>query len=176
MPPFAYFSKPAWSRHTMTVLTNIKRVAAILIMICFMLPLSRCNRNEIIDDPRTASAEANGRQEKRAPDPANEDRYAYQRISADNLDESAATLAAFFWPVIFLLLSLKTLKFRGAIAANLGELLLSAASAYMVFGITFFGDLRYGGYLAYFSIAAYFLATLAQIFLRIRARFRLRHA
>ena len=156
----------------MLTLTNIKGIATILLMICFVLPLSRCDRNEKIEAPRTANTEATKQQIKRPPDPAYEDKYALNNVSADDPATSALTIATFFWPLIFLAFGRKTPSFRAAMAINIVELLLCTGSTYMIYGITLFGDLRYGGYLAYLSVGAYFMSTLAQIFVRVRTRMR----
>lgn len=154
----------------MLTLKNIKGIATILLMICFVLPLSRCDRNEKLEAPRTANTAVTKQQNKRPPDPAYEDKYAYKNVSADDPVTGALTIAGFFWPLIFLAFGRKSPSFRAAMAINLGELLLCAGSAYMIFGITLFGDLRYGGYLAYLFVVAYLMSTLIQIFVRVRTR------
>ena len=107
------------------LITNIKRIAAILLMICFVLPLSRCEKTGKFEATGNATASAPSSQP--ASGKTYEDKYAYRNLSTDTALESALTIATFFWPmVIFILVRGKTLGFRMTMTVNVLEILLCA--------------------------------------------------
>ncbi|CAN5269315.1 hypothetical protein BH11PSE11_BH11PSE11_28110 [soil metagenome] len=153
----------------MMSLSNLKKLAALLLMICFVLPLSRCDRNAKIALPDHAASGSPKATVKRPAVPDYEEKFAYQNVAKDDLAGSALTLAAFFWPLFLIAFGGVAFGSRAATVINLFEMVLCAGSAYMIYGITLFGELRYGGYLAFVAVGVYSVASLAQILMRFRA-------
>ncbi len=152
------------------LIENVKRIAAILLMICFVLPLSQCEKSGKVEaSPASATGTAAA---NRVPDRHYEVTYAYRNVSPGKPFESAITIATFFWPLAFFLLRLKPWGPRVAVTMSLAELLLCAGSAYIVYGLVLFGELLWGGYLAYLALAVYFTAALSEILLRLWRRMR----
>jgi hypothetical protein len=155
------------------LITNIKRIAAILLMVCFVLPLSRCEKSGKFEATETKNATAASAASQPASDKTYEDKYAYRNLSTDAALESALTIATFFWPlVIFILVRGKTLGFRMTMTVDVLELLLCAGSAYVVYGLVLFDELRYGGFLAFLALGVYSIAALGEILLRLWPRVR----
>jgi hypothetical protein len=148
------------------LITNIKRTAAILLMICFVLPLSRCERHvkpEAAQAVQAQNAAASAPLIQSLPVRTYEDTYAYRSVSSDKAWESVITIATFFWPILFFLTGRKPRGFNGAMTIGVLELVLCSASAYVVYGLVIFGELRYGGYLTFLALGAYFSAALVEI-------------
>jgi hypothetical protein len=152
------------------LIPNIKRTAAILLMICFVLPLSRCERHakpEAAEAAQAKNAATSAPLIQSLPVRTYEDTYAYNSVSPDKGWESAITIATFFWPLLFFFTGRKSWGFNGAMTIGVLELVLCSASAYVVYGLVIFGELRYGGVLTFLALGIYSSAALVEISARL---------
>jgi len=137
----------------------IKRVAAILLLLAFFLPLSQCTDSKTNPETKAIEKEVTVT-------------YAYSGFewseSIGDLAYEAAVCAAFLWPLVLSIASLIRSSLNQKLTIGILELLLCIGSWYMLNVITSFGELRYGAYLAYGSIGLYFITTLVQLVVRIR--------
>ncbi len=86
-----------------------------------------------------------------------------------------AVYVAFLWPLILSITSLIWPGLNQKWYINVLELLLCVGSVYMLGGITFFQNLRYGFYVAGGSIVLYFVTTLAELVARVRKKWVNKH-
>jgi hypothetical protein len=126
-----------------------KRIAAIILLVSFFLPLSQCS---VTPPPRQEHQEVK-----------NEVIYAYSAYEWPSFGGFAA-LAAFVWPMWFAFRKSKSPK----MLLNSLELLLCASTVYMLAALTYLGSWLYGAYLAAVAIGVYLLATFHQIIKRFK--------
>jgi hypothetical protein len=122
----------------------IKRIAAVILMVAFFLPLSQC---------RAPTPPTNDAQELKM-----EVTYAYSAYQWPGA-ESFAAFFAFFWPVMFSFLG----RVKSKLLINSIELLLCVGTGFMLFALTYMGSLLLGAYVAIALLVVYSLATANQI-------------
>jgi hypothetical protein len=119
-----------------------KRFAAIVLAVCFVLPLSECS------DKRPSTT------------PQVEVQYAYSAPSTTRF----FVWAAFLWPLIGCMFAFLPFIGRPLLALRLSELALIAGSGWVLIQISVIADrLLYGTYLAIGALVIYGTATLTQI-------------
>lgn len=132
----------------------IKRFAAIMLLAAFFLPLSQCSA------PKQNVETKVFEQEVRVT-------YAYTAHEWPSV-EALATYAAFLWPLMFGIASLVWPNLNQKWTVGGLELLLCLGSGFMLYALTFFDSLRYGGYIAWGAIGMYFITTSVALIARIR--------
>jgi hypothetical protein len=132
----------------------IKRLAAIVLVVAFFLPLSQCTVEE--QNPETRATELKVIVN-----------YAYAHDNWRSLD-ALATYAAFLWPLTLVIAGLVWPNLNQKLTIGVLELVFCAGSGFVLFALTFIGTLRYGAYLAGVSIGLYFVTTLVELVARAR--------
>ena len=128
-----------------------KRLLAIVIMVCFFLPLSECS---------SSLPESDGKGGTQAATPkvfvaANEVRFAHWG--------DAVVLAVFTWPVLLIALRARIKARAWRMALTAAEALLAVLSGvYLMQVIELWGHYRYGGVIVVTACALYALAALAE--------------
>jgi hypothetical protein len=97
--------------------------------------------------------------------------YPYAAYSWPSI-ERAGTYAAFVWPLVITAAAaaLPALEAKAPLLAL--EVLFCLGSAWMLFVLTMFGELRYGAYVAFGSLGAYLAALIVELIGVLRRRFR----
>jgi hypothetical protein len=81
-------------------------------------------------------------------------------------------LLIFAWPVALVLYELISGRPASFIWLRATQALLFAGSLYVLYVRTFLYELWYGGYIAYVALSACLLASLSELVLLVRLRFR----
>jgi hypothetical protein len=147
------------------MLRKIRLCAAIALLCAMFMPLSECSGSS----PKTAQPAAKSIPRQLI---SSCDHPADCKVVAKELDiswDSALKLFAFTWPLALLLAIHKWSGRRFTWLLHVLELLLCGGTLYMLWGITLFGELRYGSTVVMAALAAYACAALAGIILVIRA-------
>ena len=139
----------------LTTTIAIKRLAAIFLLVAFFLPLSQCT---VAERPETKTTELEVIVT-----------YAYSAHKWPSVN-ALATYAAFLWPLTLSIASLVWPRLNQKWTIGIIELLLCAGSAFILFGLTYFGALRYGAYVAGGSIGLYFITTSVELAARVRKK------
>lgn len=148
----------------------LKRAGAVLLLISFFLPLSRCDRAEAdryfgtTDETQTVG-------ERHEYDYF----YAWEVFDPENADTynwAAKILVAlaFSWPVIFLFVRWKITNRKVNAGIMFLEPLVAAAGAYIVFIINIFNELYIGYYVATTAMFLYFAGASTEIVQWFRKR------
>lgn len=142
----------------MNTTIKLKRISAIVLLLAFFMPLSQCSSIQT---------------EGSAEPPKTTIFYAY---SHDNKISTIMLLSviAFLWPSLSILLVAYRKTLNSSLIFKLSELLFCIGTAYILVGLTLFGDLLYGSYVAGLSILTYALITLYESFLIIRDKYNKR--
>jgi len=145
----------------------IKLVASILLVMAFLLPLSRCAQE----------APLKGDGAFRAAPPAADQPKAYRYYySWTDLDSTQPWgwffLLVFFWPAVFLAYE-RFGRGDGAKRVILWmEPALALACGYWLYLRTFLRELWVGGYMAYLGFALILVASVGQIWAQVRSRMK----
>lgn len=134
----------------------IKRLAAILLVLAFFLPLSQCSIK--MQDPETGAIKESVTVT-----------YAYE-AAANSTTHAIAIYAAFFWPLALVVATMVWPGLHQKMSIGVLELLFCSGSLIVQVGLSMFGTPLYGGNIAFGSIALYFVATLAGLVLQARKR------
>jgi hypothetical protein len=124
-----------------------------------MLPLARCSgqRNGESADPEQPPAYT----------------YYYAWSDFDVLSPGSwLVFLIFAWPVALLLFELISRRPASFIWLRATQILLTVVSMYVLYLRTFLYELWYGGYIAYAAFSIYVLASLGELVLLVRMRFR----
>jgi hypothetical protein len=130
------------------VLRRVRFVAAILLIGALFLPLSECSllRND------------------------NSWGYGYEYIySSVGVTVGAATVLAFFWPLIFVLLLRKRFGFRLRVFFQLLELLLCAGTIYWFNALAGGGKWLYGAYVGVVATVGFTCAGVVPWFVKTKS-------
>ena len=143
----------------------LKRVFALVLVICFVLPLSQCSPGSVkkLNENAVATDKQNLDNVSNTLTYARELYYPYKVLDGDN-PSSFLVIAVFFFSLPFLLIEHVVSDSRKKIMLHSLELIASGFSAYGVVMITmFFHSPLIAGYLALFAIFCYTLITLVQL-------------
>ncbi len=152
----------------MKTINLLKRIAAACLFIAFFLPLSQCSMQKEKAQPTSVQQTV-----KAAPsDGVN---YAYSSDKDDGIFQ-AINAMIFIWPTIFVLVLLAYPKFETYLSVQVADIALCLVSAFFLLRLTAFGELLIGGYLAWFSLSAYFLITVTSFLQRVRKVWHLKIA
>ncbi len=124
--------------------TIIKRIASVILIVAFFMPLSQCSvSTPPTNDPQESKMEIT---------------YAYSAYQWPSA-WSIVALLAFFWPFLF------SFYWHGKskMIINIIELLLCVGTGFMLFTLTYMGGLLMGAYIAIASLTVYSLATANQM-------------
>jgi len=135
-----------------------------LLLLALVLPLARCSRQ-----PNGEST--NQGQEQSV--------YTYYYAWSDfDVHSPGSWLAGmiFAWPVGLLLFELISRRPASFIWLRAAQIILSVVSMYVLYLRTFLYELWYGGYIAYAAFSIYLLASLGELVLVVRTRFRNRQS
>lgn len=135
----------------------IKLLSAVLLLVAMFLPLSRCSRSE--------------------PAPKKEIvyEYTYSWSHFDYRDPSSTLpVIAFLWPLPIVLYDIFGKKQWLKTFLSWLEPLLAVGSGYLLYLRTMFGELLFGGYVAYIALSAYFLVSIIALFGRVYNYFKLK--
>lgn len=129
---------------------KIKFVSAIIIACCFFLPLSKCQKQHPVKVTEI-QVEVAETQET----PAVEYIYPYKSFELVDL-ESYFLLAAFFWPVPFLLFKPSSKKRKVRLFLEVTQGICCLLSAYLITLMALVGTPVVGAYLAWVALCFYF--------------------
>ena len=137
---------------------RVRNIAAILLLIYLVLPMSRCTKKTIVKEP-------DGKTTVQEQSPVE---YSYLIPITEVKFKVPATyiyLLPFIWPFPFWIIKSKTRKRWCGIAFNVAEFLLLVISVYLIVVWTFYyGSPYWGGLLATSSITVLCLLFLWPIF------------
>ena len=150
---------------------NIKRVrniAAILLLICIVLPMSRCAKKTIVKEP-------DGKTTIQEQSPV---KYSYLIPVTEIKYKNLATyiyLLPFIWPFPLWFITSKCKKRWSSIILNVAELILLSISFYLIVIWTFYmGSPYWGGFIAVASITVLSILFLYQIVYELISRIKAR--
>lgn len=146
---------------TSSWLIQLKRVAAICLLVAFFLPLTQCTQTTPRDQASTSSQ------------PSQATHVSAEQVFASTADknsplQSTANALLFLWPVCFMLLTLLRPQLDEHFALRHLELALCLFSIVFLLRLTAFGSLLPGGYLAWGALFSYTLITVLRLLSRIR--------
>ncbi len=128
---------------------KLKKIASILIMLAFFMPLSKCSTQLYQEG-----------EEQRISETIT---YAYSAYEWPSI-ESTAVLLAFFWPLLLLLASARMSGLNNNFIINIGEILFSVGSVIIIIRATFLSELLYGAYIVLAALITYFMVTVLQMY------------
>jgi hypothetical protein len=142
----------------MRLIIAVKRIAAMVLLVAFFLPLAQCT--VMTTKPGKVS------------EPVVDVTYAYATYD-EEFPTPVLAYVGFLWPLAFAIAGLlrpKLLRHRGV---ALIEMTLCVGSAYVLYMlVTLGGDIRYGAYVAATAIGLYFVSASADVAIRWRAALR----
>lgn len=128
-----------------------------LLLLCLVLPLSECERKQVVPD------DGNGNLTVRNPGaPRTEVLYPINHMDFSKLG-GYVVLAAYTWPILAALASIRAKKPVGRLVHSTAEALLCAGSGYLIYLLGAWGRRLIGGYLALVALSIYLLESLAEI-------------
>ena len=146
----------------MPLTRKLKGLAAILLLLACLLPLSSCTVTR--DGTREGSSQST----------STEYRYAWTGFDVFSA-KSYVVPGLFLWPTAFFFVSRKRSS-KFAVAAWWFEAPLLACSGYVIYLLTFLRAREIGGYLAYCGLALYAGAWIGEAAIRIRTQIAAHHA
>ena len=159
----------------MKYLQRIKLLACLLLMVSFFLPISRCAVKEatVYQPPVLIGSEEV--KEVTPMHKVNDTKgnnkavyhYPYKMLSFDELSCWAIFLS-FFWPIPILFYCWFGKNLKIIISLKLIEPIACLGAGYVIYSLSFFGEIMYGGYIALASITSYFIASCIDSFFIIR--------
>lgn len=146
------------------VVRIVKAAAALLLLVAFTLPLSRCSN----ETPPTGGASATESVRTSVT-------YQYNYAWSDFDPKSAFSwlaMVVFFWPLPFILSEAFRKGKSGKAWLLVVQMLFAAASILEIYRVTFLDELWYGGYLAYSALGLYFLTAATELFMIVGEKVR----
>lgn len=138
---------------------HFKRILAVVILICFFLPLAQCSAKPPAD---ARNSQVNG---------APQDLIPARDIKFDSLDE-IPMVTAFLWPLAFIAIRIRTGSVRSVAAVGLVEVVLGGTVLwYVVQTIRLWGTVRYGGVVLIAAHVLYLVVALITVYGCARASF-----
>ena len=135
----------------------VKRLAAVILAIAFVLPLSKCTQSttsQPLADESSADSINSSQNE-----PTVRYTYAFAEIRRDSPFTWMIPIA-FFWPIVFVVKPLRIKSWKTKTGLGILQIILVAGSGYIIFALTIFEEPLIGTYLAAFALTAYTLATI----------------
>jgi len=123
---------------------NIKRLSALVLVMAFFMPLSQCTHSSSLNQSQP---------------PTTTVKYAYSHTNKLSF-EMAASVASFFWPLMFISLTSIKKTLNTNLYFKSFEFIACLGSAYMLLLLNIFGKLLYGSYFAISALTVYGLLTL----------------
>jgi len=154
----------------MAAITKIRRVLALVAVVCFFLPLGQCTRLRW----DSAQVHENGRIQTAEPKtitdvlvPAGKIRL--PPVTFDDIAFDVLLVSAFFWPLLAVAIEgrAKTGAVRNLL--NGAELLASAGTLYLLYGLLFFKQVLPAGYVAVAMFVVLFLLSVVRGAQTVRA-------
>lgn len=137
----------------MLTIENFKRGLAIIILICFFLPLCQCSAKA----PTVKTSNQVDLSTTEALIPVEEIRF-------QNIDE-LVIIAVFVWPLALWMLRRLAITTPKKLLTNLAEIIFCAASlTYLMLIFRLWGHIKYGGILALVAFSSYLMASIAVLF------------
>lgn len=124
-------------------------------MCTFFMPLSKCS---------TFFETSPSKQEVKVEEKIT---YAYSAYTKYSL-EYVLSIVAFFWPTLILIFTTINGKLLSKVSLNIVEISLCLLSGFFLFGLTYFGEILYGGYIAIVSVVIYLSASVFQVVKKFR--------
>ena len=138
------------------IITKVKRVSAVLLMLCFILPLSQCRGTDGVGSLELTETVSSSAEQ--------EIFVAVEVLNEGSAFKSVAVIALFFFTLPFFILHIKVKSFMGKVIMHGTEILVTGIVAYvLMMGIIVVSRPLAAGYLTLFSIALYMLMTFAQL-------------
>jgi hypothetical protein len=138
----------------MNTLSVLKKMAAVIFLVCFFLPLSRCSKHEVEHDPNDPNALIVVGTKYSYMVPVNE-------IEAKS-PSSLFYILPFVWPLPLWLLQKKIEPMWVKVSVGVIEVLSLCSATYcIVLWSIFFGETLIGGYLALICVAIMWVAFLS---------------
>ena len=144
----------------LNIISAIKWIATFLLSMAFFLPLSQCSHKEATPDKKP-NVEAKADVQKM------DITYTYSAYKWPEVG-AAVTFLAFFWPLIIGVIKLVWPNLDKKLTVDMVEILFCAGSGYMVYCLTIFDSLLYGGYIAWGAIGIYFISASAALLIHFR--------
>ncbi|MBS1209268.1 MAG: hypothetical protein H6R19_1666 [Proteobacteria bacterium] len=137
----------------MLTIENFKRGLALIILICFFLPLCQCSAK--------SPAENTSNQ---ADFSTTEELIPIEEIRFQNIDE-LVIISVFAWPLALWMLRRFAATKPKKLLTNLAEIIFCAASlTYLMVIFRLWGDIKYGGILALVAFTSYLVTSIAILF------------
>ncbi len=137
----------------MNILKIIKKIIPFVLLISIFLPMSQCTRHpHFFNKLKTPQITVN---------------YV---TSGSNYGEIALNILSLAWPFLLLLFFLRVKNLDKKIFIKIIELVLCSITGFLMFLITLFDQILYGGVIVIVSILIYFFITLYELYCIIKAR------
>ena len=143
--------------------TTIRWSSAILLLVCFVLPLTQCTQKSDVDV-------SNGKiQLKDAPVERTTIYHAYDYIEKEE-PLTLLIFLSFAWPVILLLIRKFIKKQNASLLFVILEILFCAGSVFIFYNLSHMGEALFGIYLTFFALIIYFCTTVMDVRVLIKSR------
>lgn len=153
----------------MKTLMIVKRIAAVCLLLAFVLPLSQCSQRQSNGSTQLPSLSTQAASPSSLSASAPHDSsltYAY-RADPNDTFFTLANYFAFIWPAIFASCLFVRPQLEQRLALRLIELVLCLVSALIILRLTGFGSLLFGGYLAWSALGLYSFTSLFAFLQRV---------
>jgi hypothetical protein len=139
-----------------SMIDNIKRTLAIVILICMFLPIAQCSSMQSVNDNRTLQPQ---RTEVLVP---------VEALKADGA-ESLPMIAIYVWPLVLVCARRYLRSPKTNAGGSALEVLLASGSLYVLIEtVRAWGSVRYGGVIAIAAFAAYFFVSVLSLYRHLR--------
>jgi hypothetical protein len=159
----------------MKTTNNVKKIAGLILILTFFLPLSRCEMKKIevqqapavavgedrkvIDSPKIMRSGANEEMDTSSNKESNKGYNIPFRMFSSSELLSWLMLLSFFWPVPVLTLFHFEKRKIILLGLTVTDPLVCIGSGYLIWAISTLGDILFGGCLALGAILSYFFAS-----------------
>ncbi len=150
---------------------NTKRISAVLLLISFFLPLSKCSSIEIPTGDEIKKQANIKKTRTKWIEIKVKYHYAYDQLDLSR-PGTLFIILSYIWPVLVLLYHYYGSNRRLKKVLNYIELFLCIASFNLIILLALFDELFIGAYLAMLAISLYFFSTFYEFIKEIQMSFR----
>jgi hypothetical protein len=139
---------------------TIKWFSAILLLICLVLPLSKCTKK---------ADEIHGSNEIQLKDSAVREDTIYHAYDFIDIKHPSGILIllGFTWPIVLLSIRKVITRQNASLFFPILEIVACAGSAYIIYSLCTIGQIMFGAYLSFIALGLYLCTTLLDFWILI---------
>lgn len=138
-------------------LCTARGISTALLLVCVVLPLSRCEKAKVVRGPDGSIA----LEEQETPE--FQTYYAFDYFEPRDISGYLALLT-FTWPLAIAVVRKRTRTMRSGHMVSILEIVLCLAAAYMVWAMSSLGERLFGAYVALAALALYLVSPAKEVY------------